>query len=329
MKRTTIKDVAREAGVSVATVSNAMNNPEVVQPRTLEHVLETARRLDYVPNLNGKRLRGSRSHAVGLFVRSIAGTYYGNLAETVHYTLQERGYELQVYITDSVDTIHEKALSHNLDGAIIHTGMKDNERVRRLCRTGLPIVFLDQRQQGRKVSSVLYRSFEDGRTATEYLLGLGHRDLMHVFGVPGNYESEERFEGFRAALGDAGLEMREENLIHGALNREDARREMGRFLEAGHRLPQAIFAANDQSAVGCIEALRERGVRVPEDVSVIGCDDDVISALVQPGLTTVHIDAAGQAELAAREVLRLIGEDGGRIERLTGSIVERQSCRRA
>ena len=327
MKKITIKDVAREAGVSVATVSNALNNVDVVQPRTREHVLAVARRLNYIPNVNGRRLRGTQSRAIGLFVRSIAGIYYGNIAETIHYTLQKRGYELQIYITESVDTVLEKIASHNLDGAIAHCGSIDETDMQRLESLGVPIVFLDMERAGKRISSVLHQSYESGVMAADYLLGLGHRDLMHVYGVPDNYDSARRYDGFMDVLKERGVAFRPENLIDGRFERLTAYREMRRYLQEGHRLPDAVFAANDHSAIGCIEALREFDVRVPEDISVIGCDDNVMCGFVTPRLTTIRISEVTQAEHAAKEALRLIGQEGGCIERLPGSIIVRGTCR--
>lgn len=327
MKKITIKDVAREAGVSVATVSNALNNVDVVQPKTREHVLAVAQRLNYIPNVNGRRLRGVQSHAIGLFVRSIAGVYYGNIAESIHYVLKEQGYELQVYITDSTETLIEKLASHNLDGAITHCGIEDEEDLERLRKLGIPIVFLDREITGEKVSSVLYESFENGKMAAEYLLGLGHRDLMHVFGVPNNYDSVQRRDGFLAALKEAGVPFREENMIDGRFERLTAYREMRRYLQEGHKLPDAVFAANDHSAIGCLEAMREFHLSAPEDISVIGCDDNEMCGFFTPGLTTIRIDESNQATRAAREVLRLIKQKGGRVERLPGSIIVRETCR--
>ena len=327
MKKVTIKDVAREAGVSVATVSNALNNSAVVQPKTREHVLEVAERLNYVPNVNGKRLRSAQSQAIGLFVKAIAGVYYGNLAETVNYVLREHGYELQIFITESVDSIVEKLMNRSVDGAIIHVGMMEEADAQRLLRLNMPLVFLDQERSGEMVSSVLYESFEEGRMAAEYLLGLGHRDLMHVYGVANNYDSIRRCEGFMQALRDADVPFRAENLIHGRFERVAAYREMRRYLQEGHKLPDAIFAANDHSAIGCVSALKEFHVRVPEDVSVIGCDDDMLCNFVTPGLTTIRTNEQAQGVRAAREVLRLITQHDGSVEKLPGTIIVRGTCR--
>ncbi|MBQ8087752.1 MAG: LacI family DNA-binding transcriptional regulator [Clostridia bacterium] len=327
MKKITIKDVAREAGVSVATVSNALNNLDVVQPKTREHVLAVAQRLNYIPNAMGKRLRGGQSSAIGLFVSAIAGVYYGSLTETMHYALQKQGYELQVYITDSVHTIMEKLTGHNLDGAIIHCNSFNEAQADALNRLGVPIVFLDMEKTGAKMSGVLFESYENGYMAADYLLGLGHKRLMHIFGVPGNYDSEQRFRGYAQALKDAGMAVEPEYVLNGRFERATAYREMRRFLQEGHTPPDAVFAANDYSAIGCIEALREFGLRVPEDVSVMGCDDNALCDFVSPKLTTIRLSERDQATYAAREVLRLLSQSGGRVERISGALIVRGTCK--
>ena len=326
MKKTTIKDVAREAGVSIATVSNALNNAEVVQPKTREHVLAVAQRLNYVPNLNGKRLRTAQSRTIGLFVLSMTGDYYGNMADVMHYICQEHGYELHIFMVNDEDSILEKLMNRIVDGAVVFVGPLSATKQQRMREAGLPIVFMDQEQQGTKISSVLYESYNAGRMAAEYLLGLGHRDLMHVFGLDNNYDSCQRRNGFLDALKDAGVPFRSENMLSGRLERAAAYREMRRFLSEGHRLPEAIFAANDLSAIGCMEALRQFDVRIPEDVSIIGCDDILLCSFTTPNLTTIrtHMDQLGIE--AVNEVLRLISQGEGRIFRIPGDIVVRHSC---
>lgn len=326
MKKTTIKDVAREAGVSIATVSNALNNAEVVQPKTREHVLAVAQRLNYVPNLNGKRLRTAQSRTIGLFVLSMTGDYYGNMADVMHYICQKHGYELHIFMVNDEDSILEKLMNRIVDGAVVFVGPLSATKQQRMREAGLPIVFMDQEQQGTKISSVLYESYNAGRMAAEYLLGLGHRDLMHVFGLDNNYDSCQRRNGFLDALKDAGVPFRSENMLSGRLERAAAYREMRRFLSEGHRLPEAIFAANDLSAIGCMEALRQFDVRIPEDVSIIGCDDILLCSFTTPNLTTIrtHMDQLGIE--AVNEVLRLISQGEGRIFRIPGDIVVRHSC---
>ena len=326
MKKITIKDVAREAGVSIATVSNALNNSDVVQPKTREHVLAVAERLHYIPNLNGKRLRSAQTRTIGLFVTSMTGDYYGNMADTIHYICQKSGYELHVFIVDSAESILQKLMNRIVDGAIVFFGTLSENEIQHMKSSGIPIVFMDQEENGERVSSVLYESYEAGRMAAEYLLGLGHRDLMHIFGLENNYDSRQRWAGFSDALKAADVAFRPENRLEGRLERAASYREMRRYLNEGHKLPQAIFAANDASAIGCMEALRQFDVRIPQDISIIGCDDIVLCGFVQPNLTTIRTHMQDLGTVAANEVLRLITQGEGCISRIPGSIIIRQSC---
>ncbi len=327
MGKITIKDVAREAGVSIATVSNALNGSDVVQPKTRDHVTEVARRLNYIPNMNGRQLRAARTHNIGLFVTSMTGSYYADMADSIHYLCRKYGYELQIFIVDEDQSPLPRLQSQSIDGAIIMFGALSEADKAQLMKTPIPIVFMDQEIAGKNLSSVIYESFEHGRMAAEYLLGLGHRDLMHIFGVPHNYDSIQRLNGFETALREAGVSMRKENILSGRFERAAAYRSMHRYLQDGFRLPDAVFAANDLSALGCMEALKEYGIRVPEDISIIGCDDHMLAGYAVPGLTTIRIHMEEMGVEAAKEVFRLIAEKEGRILRLPGDIVVRHSCR--
>lgn len=327
MSKITIKDVAREAGVSIATVSNALNGSDVVQPKTREHVLDVAKRLNYIPNVNGRQLRAARTHNIGLFVTSMTGSYYADMADSIHYVCQKYGYELQIFIMDENKSPLPRLQSQSIDGAIMMFGRLSDAEKKQLMKSTIPIVFMDQETAGRNISSVIYESFEHGRKAAEYLLGLGHRNLMHIFGVPNNYDSIQRLAGFEAALREAGVPLRKENILSGRFERAAAYRSMHRFLQEGYPLPDAVFAANDLSALGCIEALKEYGVKVPEDISVMGCDDNILARYVTPGLTTIRTHMEDLGVEAAREVFRLIAEKEGKIIRLPGDIIVRHSCK--
>ena len=327
MSKITIKDVAREAGVSIATVSNALNGSDVVQPKTREHVEEVAKRLHYIPNVNGRQLRAAQTHNIGLFITSMTGSYFADMADSIHYVCQKYGYELQIFIMDENKSPLPRLQSQSIDGAIMMFGGLRDEEKKQLMKSMIPIVFMDQETAGRNISSVIYESFEHGRIAAEYLLGLGHRNLMHVYGVPNNYDSTQRLAGFEAALQEAGVPLKKENILSGRFERAAAYRSMHRFLQEGHPLPDAVFAANDLSALGCIEALKEYGVRVPEDISVLGCDDHILARYVTPGLTTIRTHMEELGVESAREVFRLIAEKEGKIIRLPGDIIVRHSCK--
>ena len=327
MRKVTIKDVAREAGVSIATVSNALNNVDVVQEKTRNHILEVAQRLHYVPNMNGKRLRGSESHIVGLFLTTLAGNYYGNLADWIYQGCRKQGYDIQVFTAPGVDYIVEKLQGGNIDGAILHCGQMTSEEKRRITATGLPVVFLDNEEVGPTTSSVVFQSYEQGRMVAEYLYGLGHRTVMFIEGSASSFHSHQRQAGFFEAAAELGMVIPPECILMGDFHRVTALRAMRQYLQSGHPLPDAIFAANDHSAIGCMEALKACDVRIPEDVSIIGCDDIELCSMVSPALTTVRTNLTRLGELAASEILRLMNHEPGQLVTIPGNLIVRQSCR--
>ena len=260
MSKITIRDVAREAGVSIATVSNALNGSDVVQPKTREHVLEAAKRLNYIPNVNGRQLRAAQTYRIGLVVTSMTGSYYGDMADSTQYLCQKSGYELQIFIVDEDKSPLPRLQGQGIDGAIVMFGGLSEADKAQLMNGSIPIVLMDQEAAGGKVSSVIYESYQHGRMAAEYLLGLGHRDMLHIFGVQNNYDSIQRLNGFETALRENGVPLKKENILSGRFERAAAYRSMHRYLQEGRKLPDAVFAANDLSALGCMEALKEYGV---------------------------------------------------------------------
>ena len=326
MKKATIKDVAREAGVSVATASNAMNNPEIVRPRTREAVFDAARRLSYVPNANGKRLRSRQSRTIGLFVNAMSGDFYGVLADTMNQVCRSQGYELHICIVSDIESIRAKLMDHSLDGAVIFWDAVNEDEAASMISGDFPLVFLALDLQGPHASGILFESKKQGQMAADYLYGLGMRKMMHIFGLSGNYDSEMRREGFLEALGRHGIPRTEVTMLEGRFERPAAYREMSRYLQEGNPLPDAIFAANDLSAIGCIAALSEMGYRVPDDVSVLGCDDINLCDYVTPALTTIRTHYEQIGRKAAQEVFRLIRGEPGRLIRQDGILVVRKSC---
>ena len=327
MKRTTIKDVAREAGVSISTVSNALINVGVISEKTRAHVLEVADRLHYIPNSSGQNLRSQERRAIGLFVYELVGAYYAVLAESMHRECVKRGYELYIYITSSDETILQKTLGGEVSGAVLFCNVSERT-VHMLDSAGIPVILLNIDRCAKNVSSVVFDSFHEGEMAANYLMGLGHRRLMHVAGIPDNYDAVSREAGMRSAMERAGLAIEEGYRIEGLFSRRAAYRAMKQFLVSGKPLPDAIFAANDLSAYGCMEAMKEEGIRVPEDVSLIGCDDIEICEICTPPLTTIRTNFDVQGIIALGYLLDIMdGEHSGTVHYIGGQLVIRGSCR--
>ena len=280
-RKVTIKDVAREAGVSVSTVSNALNGVNVLHPDTKQHILEVVDRLHYIPNLNGKNLKTQETKVVGLFLTSIRGPYYSILADSIYQGCKKYGYELNIFIHDRADNMMANILRRRIDGAIILNDHVGEKEVKLLLENETPVVFID---------------------------------------------SAERLNGFRDVLKKAGITLEEDYILKGEYEREIAYNSVKDFLELAKPLPEAIFAVNDLSAIGTIEALEEEGIRVPEQVNVLGCDDIESARLVKPSVSTIRISFEKQGTLAINHLIRLIqGKEKGCIETLNGRIIPRES----
>ncbi len=329
-KKVTIKDVAREAGVSISTVSNALNNVDVLLPETKSHILEVARRLHYVPNLNGRNLKMKETKVIGLFVTSIKGDYYSALADSVYQSCVNRGYELNIFISDKADNLMANIMGKRVDGAIIHDEYVGEDEVKMLEENGVPVVFIDREIESETIASVIFDSYHEGELAGNYLMETGHKRLMLIRGERNNFDSIERARGFCNSVRAAGLTIDDDYIIDGLFSRDYAYKEMQTFLESGKELPDAIFASNDASAIGAIDALIDAGYSVPEDVSVMGCDDIALAKLYRPSLTTIRTSFEKQGLLAIDQLISMIksGNTGLKIV-LRGHIEVRESTRSA
>lgn len=309
VQKVTIKDVAREAGVSISTVSNALNNVDVLRPDTKQHILEVAQRLNYIPNLNGRNLKSKYTNVIGLFITSIRGAYYGILADAVYQSCKRYGYELNIFVGEKSETIMSNILGKRIDGAIILNEHIKEKEVEMLLGEQIPAVFIDRELQGEKVTGIVFDSYHAGETAAEYLIGLGHRSFAYMCGVDNNFDNTQRFRGFRDTLNQSGFGLREDYVLRGEFEKEAAYRSVKQFLKSGNPLPDALFAANDESAIGAIEAFLEEGIRVPQQVSVMGCDDIEIARLVKPSVTTIRTSFEKQGSLAVERLISLIREE--------------------
>ena len=325
-RKVTIKDIAKEAGVSISTVSNALNDVDVLQPKTKEHILEVARRLHYVPNLNGRHLKSQATKVIGLFLSAIKGPYYSVLANSIYECCFKNGYSLNIFVSNRSDKIMENILGGQMDGAIIlNEHIKEYEESI-ILENEIPLVFIDRDLHAPHISSVIFDSFHGGELAAKYLLELGNSSFAYMSGVPNNFDNLERKRGFETALRKAGYPLSEEYVLEGLFERESSFHAIKDFLESGKKLPEAIFAGNDESAIGTIQALSEEGIRVPEDVNVLGCDDIETTRLVKPSISTVRTSFEKQGTLAVERLVALIkGEEEGWTQELQGRVIPRES----
>lgn len=325
-QKITIKDVAREAGVSISTVSNALNGVDVLRPETKQHILDVAKRLNYVPNLNGRNLKSQCTKVIGLFLTSVRGTYYNILVDAVYQECKKYGYELNIFVSERADNMMANILGKRMDGAIILNKDIGEKETIFLQKTQTPIIFLDRELQGERMTSVIFDSYHEGEMVAQYLLSLGHRTFAYINGAHDNYDNIKRLQGFQAALIQARIHFGETDLIEGNFEKEVTYESVKQFVQSGRPLPEAMFAANDLSAIGAVKALIDSGIEVPRQVNVVGCDDIEIASIVRPSLTTMRTSFEKQGTLAVQHLIALIsGVEKGCIDVLQGRIISRES----
>lgn len=327
MKRVTIKDVAREAGVSITTVSHALSGQGALKQETRDRITELAKKMQYIPDWNGQNLKASETGMLGFFTSSISG-FYGVLVDAMYDECKANGYGMEIFIIDDRNLLR-LLMGNRVDGAVIlHSGVKE-EYEKLLRDMEFPVVYLDREIHQKCASSVLFASYESGRLAADYLYSLGHRRILELCGIDYTYDGKLRQEGFEDRMREMGCPMDPAYILKGDFDRQIAYDATSAFIGKGLPLPDAVFAANDDSAFGCIKALQEAGYSVPEDVSVLGCDDIELSQWYSPALTTIRTRIGKQGRLSVKELVSLVRkEKEGETYFIAGKLIERSSCRK-
>jgi LacI family transcriptional regulator len=328
----TIKDVAREAGVSTATVSRVINGHERVSAGMRERVLEAAGRLGYRPNAMARSLRSESTRTLGLVVSNVMNPFFTAVARAVEDAARERGYSV---ILCNADEDPEKEelyldvlLGRRVDGVLVSPARAASPHLADVLEEGVPVVFVDRHIAGMDVPVVR----ADGRRAVgelvEYLVGLGHRELAVISGPPEVVPGAERLEAFLAAAERSGASVPEERVRVGDFRRASGVRAMRELLALEPR-PTAVFVANNLMTLGALQALRAAGLWIPQDISLASFDDVSWFELLEPPVTAIAQPTGELGAAAARMLLELV-EEKRRPESLVmpAELVVRGSCGR-
>jgi LacI family transcriptional regulator len=321
-----IHAVARQAGVSIATVSRVFTGKGPVRESTRERVLEVARRLRYSPHPAARSLSARRTDTLGVVLPDLYGGFYSELLRGLDVAARREGFHLLVSGSHSdpaeVSAVLA-ALSGRVDGLVLMFPDLDSATLpARLLDT--PVLLLNCRVEGLRADTIRVANRQGAEEVVRHLLGLGHRRIAMIAGPDSNLDAVERRHGFLAALREAGVEPA---VAPGHFTEESGHRAARELLAAAPR-PTAIFAANDAMALGCLHAAHELGLRVPDDLALVGFDDIPGVSYVTPPLTTVHVPISELGERAVARLLAVLrtGEEPPREERLSVHLVVRQSC---
>lgn len=327
----TALDVARRAGVSQPTVSRVFTPGAKVSPNLINRVKTAARELGYRPNTLARSLITGRSKTIGLVVAYLNNPFYPEALEKLSVSLRERGYHIMVFIAanlaEEIDPVIDDLLDHQVDGIILASVSMSNELTERLSEEGIPFVLFNRGQENPKLAQVTAANFKGGRKAGRFLAAGGHQRIAHISGWQKSLNGRDRQAGFIAGLNASGLEPF--RCIDSHYRREmatDATYE----LFSGSTVPDAIFVGNDHMAFAVLETLRgDLGLRVPDDVSVVGYDDVQMSAWKIYDLTTLRQPANRMVEATVDLLLSMIDDkpvDSLKIE-IDSPLILRSSAR--
>ncbi|HEY0375844.1 MAG TPA: LacI family DNA-binding transcriptional regulator [Pyrinomonadaceae bacterium] len=300
-----IKDVAREAGVSTATVSHVINNTRHVSEEVRGRVLEAIKSCDYYPNAQARSLASGRNHTLGLLISDIANPFFPELVKSIETAAFERGYDVVLantnYEAGRTSNYVRRLIERKVAGVALMTSELDMALVDELARRGVCVVFLDQGMYGAHMSNLVVNYAAGIEEAIQHLVALGHRRINYVGGPARLRSAAKRREAFVDSVARL-LPGSRPVIYEGDFKIEGGRRAAGLMLEGGRR-PTAVVAANDMMALGAMQEFRAAGLVIPRDISVVGFDDIAFASLTDPPLTTVCLP---RMELGLRAVEALM-----------------------
>ncbi|MFH0953548.1 MAG: LacI family DNA-binding transcriptional regulator [Verrucomicrobiota bacterium] len=325
----TIREISKLTGVSVATVSRALNNRPRVSAKTRQKVLAAVQRFGYTPNASARTLSMEKTNTIGVILHQISSGFYATVMAGIE--LEARARELHVLITlahraDPERIHHYDMLDEaRVDGLIVLDSTLPPEGVARLASYKRPVVMIQKRTDDPAISTVSANDAAAARTALQHLLGLGYRDLVLVAGPPEAEDSALRMQGCREALEEAGLYLKDIPVIQGSYSADRALAAFREF-RGRNKLPRAVFAFNDDMALAIMKELRLSRVRVPEDVAVMGFDGTTAADYM--GLTTMQVPMIEIGHAAVKLLAERIANPKAPAAHiaLDAALVVRESC---
>ncbi len=309
---TTIRDVAKHAGVSVTTASYALNDTGNIAEATRKRVLESAEALNFHPNAFARNLKKRKTQTIGVFISRFGGSFYEEILEAIHSYTLNTDYELLV--CPESRTARRMLLHRQVDGAIVFDSKIADEQVVKLASKKFPIVVLDRLIENEFILPLLLDNAPGVREAFQHLYGQGLRKIAYIAGAVDSFDNKERMTAFRNEADQHQIEI---PVFQGNFT-EISGYEIAREMFQNHSinaLPQAVFCANDQMAIGFIRAMQEFGLNAPDNIAVVGYDNIPLTRYMKPTVSTVDTARTEWGTLAIRQLINFL-EDNTPFERV-------------
>lgn len=327
----TIRDVAQKAGVSPATVSRYLNDSAPVSAEVAQRIQEVMSDLKYIPSATARQLATQKAHAIGVLLTDMNSVFFPPLISGIESIVQQEGYNLLVASRRAGNGVDAQIPigPHNSDGMIVFPGSLNDDEIFKLRQAGFPLVLIYRTSpEGSNIPSVTVWNKRATRELIDHLIELHHRRrIVFVRGPAENEDSQRREMGYQESLEAHDIAFNPNLIISGEYNRNDAYQAMSKFLENGPPDFDAVFTGNDDSAIGILDVLHEKGFRIPDDISVVGFDNLELSAFLTPPLTTINAPTECVGKTAAQYLFNLLAnQQVDLVTLLPTEMVIRRSC---
>ena len=331
-KLPTIKDIAKELNVSVSTVSRALRGMPEINEETRKRIVKYSEEIDYQPNMVATSLVKRNSHLIGVLVPNM-DYFFATAVKGIDEAAMEAGYTVVIsqsnesYGREVANT--QRLMNSQVEGLIVSLSRETQnvEHFKRVQRKQSPLVFFDRDFPGLEGSKVLLNNELGAETAVRHLIEQGCRRIAYLGGQANLAISNSREKGYTDALKKAGIEIKSEYIIHGEFEKESAYNNMLDLLQMAEP-PDAIFAMGDRMALGAYKAIKEKGLRIPDDIAIVGFNDEPIMSMVSPSISSVAQPAFEMGKMAARLFIEQLNSQEGyknRLETFVPQLMIRES----
>jgi LacI family transcriptional regulator len=307
-KEVTIYDLARKLNISVATVSRALKDDPVVSKKTKKRISDLALEMGYRSNHFARNLRTQRTNTIGVIIPRINSYFMSSVIAGMENVATSEGYNL--IISQSSESVEKEIantvtlFNSRVDGLLVSLAY-DTDSIAHFdpfIKKRIPLIFFDRTVDQKDCTCILINNWKAAYEATTHLISQGRRRIIHITATQKRNVYIDRLQGYRQALTDQRIPFREDYVIVGNLSQEAGAEAAARIREM-QPLPDAVFVANDSCAVGCMIVLRQMGIRIPEDIAFVGFNNDPVSTVVEPNLTTINYPGYEMGQVAARNLI--------------------------
>jgi LacI family transcriptional regulator len=307
-KEITIYDLARELNLSPATVSRGLKNHQAINKNTKKRITDKAEEMGYRFNTFASNLRKSKTNTIGVIVPRLNSYFVSTVLAAMEKIASEAGYN--IIISQSIESMSKEEVNaktmfdNRVDGLLVSLAYDtiNIDHFQRFLKRNIPIIFFDRVHERDDCVSIVIDNYKNGYEITKHLIEQGCRNIVHITGSLKRNVYGERFKGYQDALKDGGLAFNDDLLIINELN-EAAGAQAAEQILAMKPLPDAVFVTHDGCAASCMRVLKINGIRVPEDIAIAGFNNDPISRIVEPNITTINYPAYQMGEIAATHLI--------------------------